>query len=112
LQEVSKWAKRDSPSSRLRKYLERNGLWDEEKEKAYRTQTRKDIMESFNKAEKRLKPAVPELFTDVYDKTTPMLEEQKREMEEHVKKYPEEYPTGNHATELQHTRHADPKKYL
>lgn len=109
---MNKWTKRDLPTSRLRRHLEVKGLWNETKDTEYRVQARKDIVEAFNKAEKRKKPLIDEMFTDVYDKMTPMLEEQKREMEEHIQKYPGEYPTSIHAKELYTTRHGEPKKYI
>jgi 2-oxoisovalerate dehydrogenase E1 component alpha subunit len=104
--------KKDSPTYRLRKYLENLNLWDEEKEKALRAQNRKDIMESFQKAEKRPKPEVNDLFTDVFDKLTPLLEEQRKEMYEHIAKYPSEYPTELHAQKNAPNPHNQPKKYL
>jgi len=110
--EVNRYAKRDSPLSRLRKYLEKKNLWSEEQEKACRTEFRKEIFEAFNKAEKHAKPPISELFTDVYDKMTPNLIEQQNEMLEHIKKYPDEYPIKEHAEQMAPNRHSAPKSYL
>ena len=50
------------------------------------------MLESFNDAEKILKPNPEELFGDVYDKLTPQLKQQLEEMKKHVKQYKEHYP--------------------
>ena len=50
------------------------------------------MLESFNKAEKQLKPSPDTLFTDVYDKMPENLKKQMAEMKQQVKQYPEHYP--------------------
>ncbi|RUP47755.1 thiamine diphosphate-binding protein [Jimgerdemannia flammicorona] len=87
----------DNPITRLRKWLEVKGWWGEAEEGALRTDRKKEIMRSFNAAEKRKKPAVMELFTDVYDKLPPNLVEQQRELNELMEKYPEHYSTEAYA---------------
>ncbi len=42
-------------------------FWDSEKESQFRDTTRTEILSTFNHAETVRKPAVDELFTDVYD---------------------------------------------
>lgn len=91
-EEIDYWTGDRSPMSRVRKYLEKRGLWDEVKEKEVRSTARKDILEAIKKAEAQVKPSRSELFTDVYDELTPNLKEQKRELEEHLAKYPDAYP--------------------
>ncbi|ORY02020.1 Dehydrogenase, E1 component [Basidiobolus meristosporus CBS 931.73] len=91
--EVEDWERLDSPLTRIRKYLERKGWWSDEEEKAYRKETRTKILKSFSAAEKYKKPAIKELFEDVYDKMTPNLVEQKAELDELLKKYPQYYPS-------------------
>lgn len=54
-------------------------------------------MESFARAEKKLKPDWRLMFTDVYEKMTPGLEDQLKEMEEHLTKYGDHYPLKNYA---------------
>jgi 2-oxoisovalerate dehydrogenase E1 component alpha subunit len=78
--------------------MESKGYWDAEQEDAYRKQVRKDILKSFSAAEKRKKPAVKYLFTDVYDELTPNLRRQEKELEELIKKYPEYYNTDDYAS--------------
>ncbi|KAI8885869.1 Dehydrogenase, E1 component [Backusella circina FSU 941] len=96
--EVEERAQFDNPITRLRRYMESKGYWDAEQEDAYRKQARKDILKSFSAAEKRKKPAVKHLFTDVYDELTPNLIRQEKELEELIKKYPEYYNTDDYAS--------------
>lgn len=95
--DVERRAELDNPITRLRKWLEKKGWWGEAEEEALRADRKKSIMKSFNSAEKRKKPAVVELFTDVYDKLTPNLVEQQKELNELMEKYPEHYSTEGYA---------------
>ncbi|KAF9168136.1 hypothetical protein DFQ26_001313 [Actinomortierella ambigua] len=97
--EVEDWKRHDNPVVRMRKWLEAKGWWDESKENVHKTEMRKAVLKSFAAAEKRKKPAVSELFNDVYDKLTPQLLEQKKEIEELIKKYPDHYDTSNYKAE-------------
>ena len=54
------------------------------------------VMEAFQRAEKKKKPSPDLLFTDVFQEMTPPLEKQLKEMKEHVTKYSEHYPLGSH----------------
>ncbi|ORY00138.1 Dehydrogenase, E1 component [Basidiobolus meristosporus CBS 931.73] len=96
--EVEDWERTDNPLVRMRKYLENKGWWNGEKEKSFRSDIRIKLLKSFTNAEKAKKPAVKEMFEDVYDQLTPNLIEQKAELEGILKKYPEYYPSiKNHA---------------
>ena len=89
--EVEDWMRRDNPITRLRKWLQGKGLWDEEKEKELRSEVRKAVLKAFTKAEREKKPAIREMWTDVYEELT---EEQRKQMEELrsiVERYPNEY---------------------
>ncbi|KAL0138178.1 thiamine diphosphate-binding protein [Mucor lusitanicus] len=96
--EVEERAQFDNPVTRLRRYLENKNWWSQEEEDAYRKKVRKDIMTSFTAAEKRKKPAVKHLFTDVYDELPPNLVKQQQELNELIKKYPEYYDTSDYAS--------------
>lgn len=89
--EVEDWKRRDNPITRLRKWMENKGIWDENKEKELRSETRKDILTAYRKAEKEKKPPLSSLMSDVYAEPT----EEQREQMEHLKriihKYPNEY---------------------
>ena len=91
---------------------EANGLWDNKAEEELRTTTRKHIVDAFSRAEKRLKPPLRELFTDVYDAPSPLLREQEQAMLAHIAKYPGQYPVDHHAAAVVETSHTRPKNYL
>ncbi|CAO0803189.1 unnamed protein product [Mucor circinelloides] len=96
--EVEERAQFDNPLTRLRRYLENKNWWSQDEEDAYRKKVKKDIMTSFTAAEKRKKPAVKHLFTDVYDELPPNLIKQQQELNELIKKYPEYYNTDDYAS--------------
>jgi 2-oxoisovalerate dehydrogenase E1 component alpha subunit len=96
--EVEERAQFDNPVTRLRRYMESKDWWSQEEEDAYRKQVKKDILVSFTAAEKKKKPAIKELFTDVYDELTPNLIKQQKELQELINKYPEYYNTDEFAS--------------
>ena len=49
-------------------------------------------MKAFAEAEPRKKPNPEEMFTDVYDTIPPHLEQQMKQMKEHVLQHKEHYP--------------------
>jgi 2-oxoisovalerate dehydrogenase E1 component alpha subunit len=80
--EVEDWKRRDNPITRLRKWMEHKGVWSEDQERELRTETRKAVLKEFAAAEREKKPALKNLFTDVYEKLTP---------ETVLEEYPDEY---------------------
>ncbi|ORZ34693.1 Thiamin diphosphate-binding protein [Catenaria anguillulae PL171] len=97
--EVEDWKMRDNPVVRFRKYMEAQGWWDQAKEDTFKKDIRKKVLEAFAKGEKVDKPAVSELFTDVYDVPTPKLKEQERELRELMAMYPQQYSTKGYKQE-------------
>ncbi len=89
--EVEDWKRRDNPITRLRKWLERKELWDEEKEKQARTQIRKDVLKAFAAAEKEKKAPLREMFTDVYEELSEESKTHIKELRGILDRYPEEY---------------------
>ncbi|KAL9060607.1 MAG: hypothetical protein Q9162_000558 [Coniocarpon cinnabarinum] len=89
--EVEDWKRRDSPIVRLRKYLENQGVWDDQKEKDWRSQTRKNILDAFKKAEREKKPPLRNLWEDVYENVTDEQNEQMANMRRMIETYPNEY---------------------
>jgi 2-oxoisovalerate dehydrogenase E1 component alpha subunit len=89
--EVEDWKRRDNPITRLRKYLEKKGLWDEDKEKDARARLRKDVLQAFNDAEKEKKPPLRSMFEDVYEEITPTTKAQMKELRDVIERYPNEY---------------------
>jgi 2-oxoisovalerate dehydrogenase E1 component alpha subunit len=89
--EVEDWKRRDNPITRFRKYLESQGLWDDEKEKEARERIRKEVLRAFAQAEKEKKPPIRSMFEDIYEELTPDLEAQVRELRGVIERYPGEY---------------------
>jgi len=94
--EVEDWKKRDNPITRLRKYLEKKGVWDEEKEKETRGRLRKEVLKAFAEAEKEKKPPLRSMFEDMYEELTPELREQMEELKGVIERYPGEYEIGEY----------------
>ena len=92
--EVEDWKRRDNPITRLRKYLEKKGIWDEEKEKEARSRLRKEVLKAFAEAEKEKKPPIRSMFEDIYEEMTPETQRQMKELRDVIKRYPEEYDVG------------------
>ncbi|KAI0026072.1 thiamine diphosphate-binding protein [Xylariomycetidae sp. FL0641] len=92
--EVEDWKRRDNPISRLRKYMEAKGFWDETKEKETRESIRRDVLKAFSEAEREKKPSLRAMFEDVYEELTPDLRAQMAELKAHLDKYPNEYDVG------------------
>ena len=92
--EVEDWKRRDNPITRLRKYLEKKGIWDEEKEKEARGRLRKEVLKAFADAEKLKKPEIRAMFEDVYEEMTPQTRKQMEELKDIIERYPDEYDLG------------------
>ncbi len=94
--EVEDWKRRDNPISRLRKWMEARGCWDDNMEKEARETIRRDILKAFNEAEKEKKPPIRAVFDDIYETLTPDLRAQMKQLKEHLDKYPEEYDVADY----------------
>ena len=95
--EIDEWRQKHHPITRLRNFLTKQKWWTEEEEKSLLKETRKEVLDALKRAENEKKPSINELFEDVYDKLTPHLVEQKKQLEDHLAKYPESYPTNQHS---------------
>lgn len=73
-----------------------NGWWDEKEDQVLRDKERINVLEAMEAAETADKPPSSEMFTDVYAQMPTHLREQRDEMMEHVKKYPEHYDLDQH----------------
>ncbi|KAL8643950.1 MAG: hypothetical protein Q9210_007489 [Variospora velana] len=92
--EVEDWKRRDNPITRLRKWMERKGLWDEGKEREARSGIRKEVLRAFAAAEKEKKPPLNSMFEDVYEEVTEEGKGQMRDLREMLERYPDEYDVG------------------
>jgi len=95
--EVRYWDQKDHPITRFYHYLLSKGAWSEEKEKEWKNDSKKKVLEAFARAEKKLKPNWKEMFTEVYDEMPSDLKNQMEEMEKHVSLYKDQYPLKNYA---------------
>ncbi|XP_060524103.1 2-oxoisovalerate dehydrogenase subunit alpha, mitochondrial isoform X2 [Cylas formicarius] len=91
--EVSQWATNDYPTKKLRYYLETKNLWNDEQEKALIEESRKNVLTAFNAGEKKLKPRWTEMYEGVYKFMPQHIKKQKADMEDHLKRYKQHYPT-------------------
>ena len=89
--EVVSWTVRDNPIVRLRKWMENNNLWDEQKDQEARANIRKDILRELKDAEKEMKPQLSTIFDDVYAELSEEQGCQRQELKRLFQKYPGEY---------------------
>ena len=75
-------------------WLEAQGWWSEDEEKALQDELRREVLETMKRAEKRPPPAIDTMVTDVYADVTPALQHQLDALKQHVRRYPEAYPRG------------------
>jgi len=94
--EVRYWNQKDHPINRFYNYITKKGIWNETLDKEWKDDSRKKVLQAFARAEKRLKPAWSEMFTEVYDVMPEDLKRQKEEMEAHVDLYRDKYPVQNY----------------
>lgn len=93
LDEIEHWRTARDPVSRYRKWVESNGWWCDAAEYELRSNVRKELLHAIQVAERSHKPALSELFTDVYDTIPSNLCEQEKSLRETIKKHPRDYPT-------------------
>lgn len=89
--EVEDWKRRDNPLTRLRKWMENRGIWDDEKEREARSSLRKEVLEAFSEAEKEKRAGLGEMFTDVYASVNKDCANDRQELKRILETYPEEY---------------------
>jgi 2-oxoisovalerate dehydrogenase E1 component alpha subunit len=94
--EISSWEKGDNPILRLKNYLYRHKILTQEMENEFDAENKKLIMDSVLKAEKTKYHKPTEMFMDIYDKPTQLLERQMKEMLSHVQRNKEHYPLNNY----------------
>lgn len=97
--EVRLWDSTQHPIARLRAYMVHQGYWDEAKEKEWKDDCKRQVMQSFARAERRQKPSWKQMFTDVYDDMPEHIREQYEYMQNHVEEYQDHYPVKNFVKE-------------
>ncbi|XVF61035.1 hypothetical protein PTKIN_Ptkin08bG0096000 [Pterospermum kingtungense] len=91
--EIKWWRMARDPVTRFRKWIESNGWWSGEAESQLRSSIRNQLLHAIQLAEKVEKPAVEDLFTDVYDDLPPNLREQEKLLRETINRHPKDYPS-------------------
>ncbi|KAM0698988.1 hypothetical protein Q7P36_001033 [Cladosporium allicinum] len=89
--EVEDWKRRDNPITRLRKWMEGKGIWDEEKEKELRSGARKSVLDAYRRAEKEKRPPLSSMMEDIYEELTDEQREQSGKLADIIERYPNEY---------------------
>lgn len=74
-EEVAKWKKKD-PVIRLRKYLENQGLWNQEKEDQFQKEIKDAVTKAIDIAKKTERPSLKSMFEHVYFEMPETLKEQ------------------------------------
>ena len=96
MKEVEHWWKELHPTKRLKNYLIRRNLWDEERDKELVKIIENDIKASRKRASEVKKPPIDEMFNDVYDQLPVHLQRQRKDLREHIKRYKDHYPLDKH----------------
>ena len=81
--EVEAWKKKD-PVSRMRKYLEAKGHWDETKEEEASEQAKQEITDAIEEFENTPEREVEEIFKYTYAEVPPHLQEQMAELKAYL----------------------------
>ncbi|KAL8669847.1 MAG: hypothetical protein Q9168_005587, partial [Polycauliona sp. 1 TL-2023] len=92
--EVEDWKRRDNPITRLRKWMERKKLWDEDEEREARSRIRREVLAAFAEAEREKRGPLKGMFEDVYEEVTEEGRGQIKELREVLERYPDEYDLG------------------
>jgi 2-oxoisovalerate dehydrogenase E1 component alpha subunit len=89
--EEEKWQLKD-PILRFKRWLESKGYFDEKAMDEYLEKSREEILASLKRAEKVSVNPIEDIIEDVYDTPPWHLKKQLKELQEHVAKYPQDYP--------------------
>ncbi|ORX62476.1 Dehydrogenase, E1 component [Hesseltinella vesiculosa] len=87
--EVERHQQFENPITRVCNYMMNQGFWTQAEDDQYKQEVRDHVMSSFKNSQKKKKPPVKELFTDVYDTLPPNLVQQEKELERLITTYPE-----------------------
>lgn len=79
------------PLHRLEAFLGKIGWMSSDESAALSQEERRAVLKAIDHAERRPRPSVDNLFTDVYLEMPQHLQRQKQELDEHLRKYPSKY---------------------
>ncbi len=83
--ELTEWQDQRDPLTRLRVYLEREGLWNETRQKTLEEELRAEVATAVTAALTEPVPPPESMFEQVYATPSPLLEEQRHELVEYLK---------------------------
>ncbi|MEP7705466.1 thiamine pyrophosphate-dependent dehydrogenase E1 component subunit alpha [Paraglaciecola sp. 25GB23A] len=89
--EEERWRAKD-PVLRFAAWMQSQGWYNEEQNKAFLEQSRQDVLSELKRVEKVPVCKIDDIITDVYDTPPWHLKEQLAELKAHIAKYPEAYP--------------------
>ena len=89
-EEINAWGKLD-PISRFQLYLQRKGWWSGDQEKQAVTDINNQVLTALKTAEKKPKPALELLFTDVYSEMPQNLKAQQQSLLNNISLHPDAY---------------------
>lgn len=92
-EEMRAWRARD-PVSRFQKWIASRQWWNESDEAQHRAAIRREVLQSLERASRKPKPGLSDMFTDVYDTLPPHLMEQQQQVMEHVRRHPDVSPAS------------------
>ena len=92
--EVEQWKRRDNPIARLRKWMEAEGIWNDQMDQEERSRIRKEVLKEFSSAEKVKRAPLVSMFTDMYEELTEETKGQIKELRDIMERYPNEYDLG------------------
>ncbi|MCY7294131.1 thiamine pyrophosphate-dependent dehydrogenase E1 component subunit alpha [Alteromonas sp. a30] len=90
-EEEAQWKAKD-PIARMANWLVSKGWLNQEENAKHVEAMRQDVLTELKRVEKVPVCPIDDLVTDVYSEVPWHLEEQLKDLKEHIKKYPEHYP--------------------
>lgn len=106
-EEIEYWLEEKNPVARTRMLLESRGIWDGDKEIELGRELRKEVLDCMKSSEGKRRPAVSQLFSDVYDEMPQHLKDQEEELKAHLAKYGAHYNLDEFASEQSYTNPGD-----
>jgi len=83
--ELTEWQDQRDPLTRMRIYLEHEGLWDEARQQALEEELRAEVAQAVTNALTEPVPPPESMFEQVYATPSPLLEGQREELLQHLK---------------------------
>jgi len=81
------------PISRMKILLKDKGWWSDDDDTLLRDETKAEVMRALKVGEDKKFAAVTDMFEDVWAEPPPHLKRQKEELEEHLRKHSDKYPS-------------------